>query len=205
MPLRFAIDWETEGTRLHAGEPSAVDVHAASPALASFYNDVYNRAMMSNQREMSAEEVRQFYAEGARDGGRLFLLRDEHELVGDADLRHIQHGAAEFAIMIGARSKQGRGLGRRFAIMVHALAFGELGLDRVYVTILPNNLPSIRLFQSLGYTMDDSVQARVRTDAPTDVSMSIERDAFRRRHAEAISEIGVTPFGAEGSQAVAVT
>src|SRR6516225_4576774 len=48
-----------------------------------------------------------------------------------------------------------------------------LGLARVYVTILPENAASLRLFDKLGYLRDESPEARAHVDHPTDVSLSL--------------------------------
>jgi RimJ/RimL family protein N-acetyltransferase len=108
------------------------------------------------------------------------LLFRDGALAGDADLRHIEAGHAEFAILVAARAAQGRGLGTAFARMLHVFAFRTLGLERVYVTILPENLASLRMFDKLGYRRDESPEARAHVDHPTDLSLSLARADFER-------------------------
>ena len=69
------------------------------------------------------------------------MLYVDGQLVGDADLRHIETDRAEFAIMIGARDTQGQGLGTLLSVLIHAFAFETLKLSAVYLTIVPHNEP----------------------------------------------------------------
>jgi RimJ/RimL family protein N-acetyltransferase len=126
--------------------------------------------------------VIEHYTESRERGDRPFLLELDGVLIGDADFRHFDAESAEYAIMVGARNLQGRGLGRKFTTMLHALAFRGLGLGRVYVTILPANRASVRLFEQLGYTPDDSPRARSLIDEESDVTLSVQRSFFEERH-----------------------
>jgi RimJ/RimL family protein N-acetyltransferase len=119
--------------------------------------------------------------------------------VGDADLRGIGGGHAELAIMIGDRALQGRGLGTAFGVMAHALAFRTLGLTRTYVSILPENAASRRLFERLGYVLDDTPAARAIADEPTDVTMSLERARFESAHATQLTELRLGVYDTSGS------
>jgi RimJ/RimL family protein N-acetyltransferase len=182
--------WRVEHTAatgfLRAVEPTRAEVRAAAAQLAVYYNDPHNSTMMAHDGPLSVEDVVDFYDGAAAAGARRFLLYCGNALVGDADFRSIGGGSAEFAIMIGNRSLQGKGLGKTFAIMLHALGFSELGLERVYATFVPSNLVSMGLFEKLGYTVDDSPTARAFADAETDVSMSVDRARFRRLHENAL-------------------
>jgi RimJ/RimL family protein N-acetyltransferase len=121
------------------------------------------------------------------------LFRDG-TLAGDADLRGVATGAgaAEFAFMIAAPSEQGRGLGTKFAVMVHAFAFARLGVHRMYVSIIPDNVASRRVFEKMGYAIDDDAAARAFAEQPDDIVMSIAKDAFERAHEAALAKIRIT-------------
>jgi RimJ/RimL family protein N-acetyltransferase len=184
--------------RLVAVEPTEDDVRAHAALLAAAYNDAHNRTMLGHSEDMSPEEVVEYYASMRRAGARAFLLFVDGTLVGDADLRDVEGGTAEFAIMVGARAAQGRGLGTRFATMIHAFAFGALGLHTLYVTIVPQNVASRRVFEKLGYTVDDGPAARSRVDEESDVAMSIGRAEFQRANAEAIAGVRVAEASSVG-------
>ena len=177
----FNIEYRDEQTLLRAFEPTTGELGAVAAQLSSYYNDEHNRAMLTHEDDMSIEDVVDHYAESREQGDRLFLLEQDGALVGDADFRHFDAESAEYAVMIGARSLQGRGLGRKFTTMLHAWAFRGLGLDRVYVTILPANHASIRLFEQLGYRPDNSPRARGLIDEESDVTLSVERSSFEKQ------------------------
>jgi len=186
---RWEVTWLTQDGCLRAYEPTTEELASVAPALAAFYNDAYNRGMMANTVAMSTEEVIDHFTSLRRQGGRPFVLEREGGLAGDADLRHITPEAAEFAILIGQRPEQGKGLGTRFAILLHAFAFRALDLGRVFVSIIPANLPSQRLFAKLGYQRDDSAPARAFADHDSDLSLSLDRAGFEAMHAAALPQI----------------
>jgi hypothetical protein len=117
-------------------------------------------------------------------------------LLGDADLRGVAGASAEFAILIGPRASQGRGLGTAFAILAHALAFRMLPLARLYVSIVPDNVASRRLFEKVGYQPDDGPAARATIDADSDLTLSITRQAFAVAHGAMLRDLRFTRDGA---------
>ncbi len=95
--------------------------------------------------------------------------------------------------MVAAPQSQGKGLGTRFAIMVHRFAFAQLGLRRVYASIVPANVASRRVFEKLGFTLDASAEARAFADEPGDIVMSIDRITFEKQNGNAIAEVELRP------------
>jgi RimJ/RimL family protein N-acetyltransferase len=181
----------SETGRLVAIEPTDAELAFRAPELAAAYNVPHNSAMMANTIAFTAEDVRAHYAAMAATGARQFFLYAGDELVGDADFRGLSEGRGEFAILVLAPTRQGKGLGTRLAILLHALAFDALALERVYVTILPQNIASRRLFEKVGYSSDASSVARSYVDEELDISMSIGRREFAQIHAGVIAEIAV--------------
>ena len=190
--LGTRIEWLTAAGRLVAIEPELAEVSAHSVQLAAGYNEPENAQLMGHVEPMSAAEVVEHYEAMFAEGARPFLLYLERELVGDADLRGVRDGSAEFAFMIAARNHQGKGLGTKFALMVHAFAFSSLSLQRVYASIVPRNRASRRVFEKLGYTVDNSAEARSFADEPDDVTMAIDRATFERSHAAELAQVRIT-------------
>jgi RimJ/RimL family protein N-acetyltransferase len=177
----WAVEWEQEDETLTALEPTDDELRRAAPLLAACYNDSHNRVMMGHDDEPhTAGDVVAYYEELRLEGGRPFLLYMDGVLMGDADFRNIVGVGGEFAIMIGGRASQGRGLGTRFALMLHAFGYDVLGLERIYISVIPANGASRRLFEKLGYEPDDSPEARALIDEETDLTMSLARSAFDR-------------------------
>jgi RimJ/RimL family protein N-acetyltransferase len=182
MRPRFVIELEDGGDRLRAREPTRAEVARAAPRLASFYNEPHNQAMLAHADALSVGDVVAHYRGLAAEGGRAFLLELGDLIVGDADLRHIEGAAAEVAILIGERSIQGKGLGTRFGVMLHAFAFRTLGLQRLYASIIPANAASLGLFAKLGYVRDDTPAARRFIDEPDDVTLCLPAARFEAVH-----------------------
>jgi RimJ/RimL family protein N-acetyltransferase len=189
---RYAIEWPTPDGVLRAYQPEDETILALAPLLAAAYNDDHNAPMMGHAAAMDVEDVIDSYRGMIEDGDALFVLELDGEFVGDGDLRDAEDGCAELAIMLATRTTQGRGLGTRFAIMLHAFGFGPLGLDRIYVGIVPANVASQKLFARIGHDIDDSPTAREYADAPEEITMSIGKAEFHARHAEAIAHLRFT-------------
>ncbi len=193
---RYTLAWG----ELTAVEATLDEIARHAPALAAGYNEPRNAELMGHTAALSPAEVVESYAEGIAAGMRAFLLFERDALVGDADLRNIRDGAAEFAFMIAAPSAQGKGLGTRFAQMIHAFGLLELGLARIYASVVPHNVASRRVFEKLGYTIDDSPAARAFADEPGDVTLVLTADEPARHRVRALavqirSEVVPDPVG----------
>ena len=184
MTDRIQIEWRD----LRAIEPLPDEIARHAGALAAAYNEPRNSALLGHIEPMSQTDVVEHYASLDAQGARPFVLVRDELLAGDGDLRGITNRVAEFAFLIASPDAQGKGLGTRFAIMVHAFAFTRLELDRVYASVVPGNVASRRVFDKLGYALDDGEVARGFADLG-DVVLSIDRDTFERRHAAALGEI----------------
>lgn len=187
----FRIDWRTSVGHLAALEPSAREVEQHAAALAAGYNDPRNAPLMGHDEPITEADVVELYADAAAEGTRSFLLFRDDLLVGDGDLRHVRDGGAEFAFMIAATAVQGQGLGTRFAVMIHAFGFAQLGLREIYASVVPANVASRRVFEKMGHVEDGSARARAYADEPGDLVMAIDRATFERGHAAALAELRI--------------
>jgi RimJ/RimL family protein N-acetyltransferase len=188
---RYQISWSTPGGQLLAIEPRVDEITRHAAVLAAAYNDPHNAPLLGHTEPIDEAEVVEHYVSMAAGGGHGFLVLRDGVLVGDGDLRRIGHGAAELAFLVAAVSAQGLGLGTRVATMLNAFAFGPLGLDRIYASILPDNVASRRVFDKLGYAIDDTAAGRAYADEPSDLVMVVARAAFARSHAPALAEIQI--------------
>jgi RimJ/RimL family protein N-acetyltransferase len=191
----FRIDWASPAGVLLALEPRLDEVAAHADALAAAYNDPRNATLMGHESVISPTEVVDHYEAMQAEGARPFLLYVDGAFAGDADLRGLTSasggGAAEFAFMVASPAAQGRGLGTRFAVMIHAFAFQSLALDHVYASVVPANTASRRVFDKLGYRLDGSLAARAFAETPDDLTLSIDRATFEGLHLPELAEIRV--------------
>lgn len=187
------VEWTHDGLTYVAAEASLDDLRVHAHVLARAYDDPRNAALMGHDEPHTADDVVEIYAALLDEGGCPFLLFRDGELDGDADLRDIHDGIAEFALMIGAPDAQGKGLGTRYAIMVHAFGFQRLGLSRVYGSLVPQNVASRRMLDKVGFRVDDSAAARVHADEPSDIVMVLDRATFERVNAAALAQLKITP------------
>ena len=182
----MVVDWLVADASLRLVEPTVEEVETHAAVLAGFYNEPYNRALLTNEYEFVAEDVVAQFAEMREEGGRPFLLFADDAMMGDCDLRHFEGTTAEFAILVGARARQAKGFGTRFSTMLHALAFGRLGMETVYASVRPENTGSLRMLQKVGYLVDASPAARRFAEAEDDVCLPVGARAFTSAHRHAI-------------------
>ncbi|HEY5922339.1 MAG TPA: GNAT family N-acetyltransferase [Kofleriaceae bacterium] len=182
---RYEIRWG----ELVALEATLDEIAQHATALSYGYNEPHNAELMGHTFAISSAEVIENYRDNLADGMRAFLLFDGGALAGDADLRGIRDGTAEFAFMIANPSAQGKGLGTRFALMLHAWGFRDLALAHIYASVVPHNTASRRVFEKLGYVDDASEAARAYADEPGDVTLALARDVFERLHADTLAQI----------------
>jgi RimJ/RimL family protein N-acetyltransferase len=186
----YRIDWSTPHGELMAYEPRLDEVVEHVRVLAVAYNDPHNAPLLGHTQVLAESEVLDHYESLLGQEAHPFLLFADGALAGDGDIRGIADGAGEFAFMIAAPSAQGKGLGTRFATMLHVFAFTHLPIDRLYASIVPANTASRRVFDKLGYTVDDSVAAREYAD-DGDVAMVIDKATFTRQHAAEMAQIRI--------------
>ena len=189
--MGYRIDWTSDAGQLAALEPTPDEVAQYAADLSRGYNDPRNASLMGHADPIDPDEVIELYADATAEGTRSFLLFHAGAFAGDGDLRGLRGGTAEFAFMIGAPSAQGKGLGTRFATMIHAFGFQTVGLHHIYASIVPANTASRRVFEKLGYGLDESKTARGYADEPGDIVMSIDRPAFERVAGAALAQIAI--------------
>jgi len=189
------VEWRENDADLRLIEPTLDEVRVHAAMLAEFYNEPVNRALLTNEHEFDADDVILQFAEMREEGGHPFLLFADGAMMGDSDLRRIEGRTAEFAILVGARARQAKGFGTRFGVMMHAFAFGPLGLERLYASVRPENAGSLRMLGKVGYVVDTSPAARRFAEEDDDVCMSVDAAAFARLHGGEVGGIRVTERG----------
>lgn len=186
----FCIQWSVSDLgELRAVKCDLKLLQLHSNWLAQCYNEPYNQEMMGNSQCFTSENVIEYYQESWQKGNLMFLLFVGDEIVGDADYRNCSKGCAEFVIMIGSRNWQGKSLGTNFGIMLHHFAFDFFQFKKIYSTILPQNKVSIKLFNKLGYSIDNTPAAKKFADSDVDLCFSISDNQFNNRYSNLLNTI----------------
>ena len=93
------------------------------------------------------------YLSNRNNNIRLAICHEDSGIVGAAYLLNINWVSrnAEFAIWIGEKAHQGKGLGRFIAHKVLTHAFNDMNLHRIYLTLLLNNERALSLYKRIGF------------------------------------------------------
>ncbi|MGC2191582.1 MAG: GNAT family protein [Candidatus Dormiibacterota bacterium] len=118
---------------------------------------------------------------------------EEDRLVGFVALFSIEwpnsHGWV--AVGIGDPADRGKGFGKEAVSLVLRFAFHELGLHRISLDVISDNLPAIALYRHLGFREEGRMQERVYRDGIT--SDLIYMGLLRRDWEAALSGTPSTP------------
>jgi RimJ/RimL family protein N-acetyltransferase len=103
------------------------------------------------------EKTLAFIAASATDEAtcaRAILLGERHvgNVVLDSIDRHI--GKARLHIYVGEPDARGHGVGRRAVALALALAFDELGLHKVWLTVHARNVAAVRAYEAAGFQLE---------------------------------------------------
>jgi ribosomal protein S18 acetylase RimI-like enzyme len=170
LPARFLDGAEHEimlllsgGRRLHLpGNPGRValgpvraDLVPASVAGAAAVVDLLRRTDAEagfDPQLIGVEHAMAFNAVGARDRGSLFYARAGARLVGYARLDRGQGDAARFGVVALTVLEAYRRKGLGDALMRALLRAAVEGrLREVWLSVRPDNIPAIRLYEKLGF------------------------------------------------------
>ena len=100
------------------------------------------------------------------DSNHHFAIVDAHdEWVGTISLKNIDHelGAAEYAI-ITARQVHGKGYAFTATKELLEYAFSELGLNRVYLNVLKENIRANKFYSKCGFEYEGCFRQAIRID-----------------------------------------
>lgn len=122
----------------------------------------FQKDMMS----MTLEAARNFCREVSREdyyrqNGNLHLaITDEtDEYLGTISLKNVnmEHRSAEMAISV-RKKVRGHGVAMRAVGLLLARSFNEMGLHRIYLTVLADNITAIRFYEKCGFTYEGELR-----------------------------------------------
>lgn len=89
-------------------------------------------------------------------------VSDDH--IGECQVLPDREGGAELSLLIGRRDLWHLGYGTATVIELLDKTFGEMGLERAWVSVPVDNEPAMGLFSKLGFTKEQTVETCTRAD-----------------------------------------
>ncbi len=130
--------------------------------------DHVRRWFLSSERITLPQHTGWFARYRQRDDDFVFIIEEangELRPIGQVAIYNVDWpgGTAEFGrLMIGEADAAGRGLAREATAAVVALALDQLGLQEVYLEVLPANVRAIRIYEACGFAVTGSTEIAVR-------------------------------------------
>ena len=119
------------------------------------------------------------------DVAQFIIIDDEAgQEVGSVYLRDIdmQNKKCEYGIFIGEESCRGKGIGSAAAKLALDYAFGELGLNRVFLRVFADNPRAIKSYENAGFRIEGTFREDVLIDGKgyDMVFMGILREEWKK-------------------------
>jgi RimJ/RimL family protein N-acetyltransferase len=134
-----------------------------------WHNDaeLYSHLLGQFHGPVSEEACRQWLSRQVESPANSISLAIELETparhIGNIYFRDIESisGRAEFHIFIGDKNLRGQGMGTRIVQIAVAYARAQLKLRRLYLLVLAENLPAIRVYEKAGFEKEGVLHAHV--------------------------------------------
>lgn len=112
-----------------------------------------NQFFRFNAASLTLKDIHEFI-EGSREGNHLHyaVVDDADDYLGTVSLKNIDEIArnAEYAISM-RKEAHGTGAARYATLEILGKAFNELGLERVYLNVLSENIRANRFYEKFGF------------------------------------------------------
>lgn len=133
-------------------------------------NDIEHVARFIGRRTepFTAEQETKWVRRKLEEKAPIFSMieRDGGAFIGNIELMEVNGGSAELGIAITAK-KQDMGYGKEAVKRIVDHGFCELGLDRIYLKVYPDNARAIRVYEACGFREYDRTEE--------DIFMEIKR------------------------------
>lgn len=157
------------------------------PLLHGWQNDPEVAHWMDYRTPFSLRDIEDDQ-ERARQEGRPFIIEFEGRPVGKCGLNQFRWESRVCAlyIYIGEKGVWGQGLGRDAVLALLIVAFEELGMERVELTLLAENRRAQRVYESCGFILEGTLRGRsYRGGAWHDTAvMSVSRADYEKARAD---------------------
>lgn len=124
-----------------------------------------NQFFRFDKTNLSIEKCRNFIINSFTKTDHHYAIEEDGEYMGTISLKHIDpiNKNAEYAIAL-RKIAQGKGLGTKSSKKLLDIAFNELKLNKVYLDVLSDNSPAIRLYKKLGFKEEGELKNHIVID-----------------------------------------
>ncbi|MDE6622580.1 MAG: GNAT family N-acetyltransferase [Lachnospiraceae bacterium] len=113
---------------------------------------------------MTPEKVKKFIKYSFDEDNQHFAITDDKdEYLGTVSLKHISEidHNAEYAI-VTRKKAHGTGIAARATMEILKYAFNDLGLHRIYLTVLSDNIAARKLYENCGFDLEGEFRDMIR-------------------------------------------
>ena len=135
------------------------------PYKVRWINDPANNRFLHYDLPLKVEETLQWFERTKDSETRLDLTITQEDIpVGILGLLQInsKNGSAELYITIGEPSCKGKGIAAEAMRQLLGIAYGELGLHRIYLLTETANLAAVRAYEKFGFVREGCLRDELR-------------------------------------------
>ena len=127
------------------------------------------KSFQKNMLDVTLEDAKRFCRDAKLNGNlkhgesmHLAIVNDEDEYLGTISLKNInlEYRSAEFAISLRKKAR-GRGVAADATRLLLKKGFAEIGLHRIYLTVLADNIAAIKLYEKCGFTYEGELRDHI--------------------------------------------
>lgn len=134
---------------------------------------------------VSSEKEKEWVRSAIFDKERMVLgicLKENNKLIGTVNIQEFDwiNRSCHVPILIGDKDEWSKGYATEARMMALKFAFYERGMNRVWATILDNNMPSVKMHEKCGYKQEGVLRQSVYKDGAfhDQIVMSILKEEF---------------------------
>ena len=115
-------------------------------------------------------------------------LIESKKLIGITVLRNINliNRVAEFAMYVGDKNERGKGYGKEAVLQTIEFGFFKLGLNRIFIKVLEDNITTKKLHESIGFSVEGILRMSVykNNSYRNEFILGILKDEFIKKNTE---------------------
>lgn len=157
------------------------------PKMVEWRNKDRIRKCFFSQELLTLDKQKVWFKEYLKkDDDRIFIIETKDNIpIGTVGLKDIdlKDGKAEFGrTMIGEDEYLGKGLAKSAAAALMTYAFGEMGLEMLYLEVLGGNKAAINLYEKCGFCEERAGRRSILIDGEhcAVMTMTVLKDEYRK-------------------------